>query len=154
METGTDCHGIYSERGTSSSAELARLTAAPLCEALRMAGCSLAAVYVSGPMRRRSTLAISRISSDFPHSRSTFAPLRLAQPAVRSEVVAATPGVIPKHAVLSAFSGLEAPLLAKVARNNRESRVLAALRDTLLPKLISGELRVKEVQRAVEATAP
>lgn len=30
-----------------------------------------------------------------------------------------------------------------------ESRVLAALRDTLLPKLISGELRVKDAERVV-----
>ena len=31
---------------------------------------------------------------------------------------------------------------ALVAESSRESRTLAALRDTLLPKLISGELRV------------
>jgi type I restriction enzyme, S subunit len=32
----------------------------------------------------------------------------------------------------------------------RESRILAELRDTLLPKLISGELRVRDAERAVE----
>jgi type I restriction enzyme, S subunit len=31
------------------------------------------------------------------------------------------------------------------------SVTLAALRDTLLPKLISGELRVKDAERLVEA---
>ena len=31
----------------------------------------------------------------------------------------------------------------------RESRTLAALRDTLLPKLISGELRIKDAERIV-----
>ena len=34
-----------------------------------------------------------------------------------------------------------------------ETRTLAALRDTLLPKLISGELRVREVERLVEKGA-
>ncbi len=32
-----------------------------------------------------------------------------------------------------------------------ESRTLAALRDTLLPKLISGELRVKDAEKFMEA---
>jgi type I restriction enzyme S subunit len=39
--------------------------------------------------------------------------------------------------------------LAKVAQNERESRTLAALRDALLPKLISGELRVPDAERIV-----
>ena len=34
-----------------------------------------------------------------------------------------------------------------------ESRTLAALRDTLLPKLISGEIRVTEAEKAMEAVA-
>jgi len=38
----------------------------------------------------------------------------------------------------------------KVVENERESRTLAALRDALLPKLISGELRVKDVERFLE----
>jgi len=33
--------------------------------------------------------------------------------------------------------------------NNRQSKILAALRDTLLPKLISGELRVPDAERIV-----
>jgi type I restriction enzyme S subunit len=43
-------------------------------------------------------------------------------------------------------------LFARAAAAVRESRTLAALRDTLLPKLISGELRVKDAERlAVQA---
>jgi type I restriction enzyme S subunit len=41
----------------------------------------------------------------------------------------------------------------RVNESSGESRTLAALRDTLLPKLISGELRVKGGETAVEATA-
>jgi type I restriction enzyme S subunit len=65
-----------------------------------------------------------------------------AYPAVRPEVVAATPAMLPNSGVLSIFSGVAGALLAKIARNNRESRTLASLRDTLLPKLISGQVRV------------
>jgi len=65
-----------------------------------------------------------------------------AYPAVRSEVVAATPIVRPGDEVFVQFSRFAGPLLEKTAQNECESRTLAALRDTLLPKLISGEVRV------------
>ena len=39
-----------------------------------------------------------------------------------------------------------------VAEGARGIRTLAALRDTLLPKLISGELRVKDAERALTDT--
>ncbi len=65
-----------------------------------------------------------------------------AYPAVRPEVVAATVVVRPGTDVLGWFSSVAGPLLAKMAHCERESRTLAALRDTLLPKLISGEVRV------------
>jgi type I restriction enzyme S subunit len=39
---------------------------------------------------------------------------------------------------------------AKQAKNERESETLAALRDTLLPKLLSGELRVGDAQSELE----
>ena len=37
------------------------------------------------------------------------------------------------------------PLLEKIRHNDEESRTLAELRDTLLPKLISGELDVSDI---------
>ncbi len=72
-----------------------------------------------------------------------------AYPAVRPEVVAATPIVRPRDGVIGRFSRAAGPLLAKTAQNERESHTLAALRDALLPKLISGELRVKGPERAM-----
>jgi len=44
------------------------------------------------------------------------------------------------------------PLFARASAATQESRSLAALRDTLLPKLISGELRVKDAEHAVGRT--
>ena len=41
-------------------------------------------------------------------------------------------------------------LLLKIQHNNHESRTLAELRDALLPKLMSGEIRVKDAERLVE----
>jgi type I restriction enzyme S subunit len=47
------------------------------------------------------------------------------------------------------FGRLIEPLFARASAAARESRTLAALRDTLLPKLISGEVRVARVGRAI-----
>ena len=70
-----------------------------------------------------------------------------AYPAVRPEVIAATPVVCPTDEILATFSEAVCPPLAKIAQNERESRTLAALRDALLPKLISGEIRIKDAER-------
>ncbi len=64
------------------------------------------------------------------------------------------PVVVPPQPLLRAFDDLTQPLHARMVTCERESRTLAALRDTLLPKLISGELRVPDAERiAVEAGA-
>jgi len=42
-------------------------------------------------------------------------------------------------------------LIADMAEGERESRTFAALRDALLPKLISGEIRVKAADNYLEA---
>ncbi len=44
--------------------------------------------------------------------------------------------------VIAAFSNMVEALMNQVLQNSRQSRTIAQLRDTLLPKLISGELRV------------
>ena len=53
-------------------------------------------------------------------------------------VVAASPGVI------ETFSEVVHSLMEQVLQGRNESRSLAQLRDTLLPKLISGELRIPD----------
>jgi len=65
-----------------------------------------------------------------------------AYPAVRPEVVALQRIVLPSKGVLSCFSKVCAPLFRLMSENERESTSLTAMRDSLLPKLISGELRV------------
>ncbi len=52
------------------------------------------------------------------------------------------PVLVPPPSVLSRFKRITDPFYARVQANLLESRVLADLRDTLLPKLLSGELSV------------
>jgi type I restriction enzyme, S subunit len=58
---------------------------------------------------------------------------------------------IPPEGILQVFETMTRPLRALMEANLAESATLTELRDTLLPKLISGELRVGEVEREVEA---
>lgn len=53
-------------------------------------------------------------------------------------------------AVLAAFSGLVSPMFDRIIASGQESRTLADLRDTLLPRLMSGELRIREAEKQVE----
>jgi type I restriction enzyme S subunit len=57
------------------------------------------------------------------------------------------PGVLPPDPIAQAFTAQIHPSVARILAAVHESRTLAALRDTLLPKLISGELRVKDAER-------
>jgi type I restriction enzyme, S subunit len=52
--------------------------------------------------------------------------------------------LVPPAKLLEAMNQHFAPLINKLVANRVKSRTLADLRDALLPKLISGELRVKE----------
>jgi type I restriction enzyme S subunit len=58
--------------------------------------------------------------------------------------------VSPSSSIMNAFDRISRPMYRKVVENERESRTLAALRDALLPKLIRGEIRVKEAERFVQ----
>ena len=50
-----------------------------------------------------------------------------------------------------AFAQIVAPMFDRILFASRESKTLATLRDALLPRLMSGELRVREAERQVEA---
>ncbi len=59
--------------------------------------------------------------------------------------------VLPSPELRAAFGRVADPIDSRMVALANESRTLASLRDTLLPKLISGELRVPKAERAVEA---
>jgi len=55
--------------------------------------------------------------------------------------------ILPPRTVLVAFDSAVQALFQRTYESERESRTLAALRDALLPKLIRGEIRVKDAER-------
>ena len=66
-----------------------------------------------------------------------------AYPAVRPEIIGAMQVALPNEPkILEAFHRTCAPLFEQAEANRIQSRTLATLRDTLLPKLLSGDLSV------------
>jgi type I restriction enzyme S subunit len=58
--------------------------------------------------------------------------------------------VIPPQPLAESFNEVICPLADKIIRNIHQSHTLASIRDTLLPKLLSGEIRVKDAERFAE----
>lgn len=73
-----------------------------------------------------------------------------AYPAVRAERFLDAPVPMLSTTRREEFEREASPLRESVAAGSRENRLLAQLRDTLLPELMSGRLRVKDAERIVE----
>lgn len=55
----------------------------------------------------------------------------------------------PSNEILIDFANKVNPILELVLKNQKENQTLTQLRDTLLPKLISGEVRLKEFKESI-----
>ena len=56
------------------------------------------------------------------------------------------PVLLPSEEELAGFNTIASPLLEQIYSNRAENKRLSILRDTLLPKLMSGEINVSDVQ--------
>lgn len=63
------------------------------------------------------------------------------------------PALLPSAEVVSRFHDFATAVFSRVTANERQARALADLRDTLLPRLISGKLRLPDAQEAADAVA-
>mgnify|MGYP002431599710 FL=1 len=59
--------------------------------------------------------------------------------------IMAYPVVKPSNTQLERFNALGEPILAKIESSNQENKRLSAIRDALLPKLMSGEIDVSSI---------
>jgi len=69
-------------------------------------------------------------------SKSAFRPIKL---------------VVPDGRVVNAFQGLATAIFETIATNEAERQTLTELRDALLPRLISGKLKLPELEEIAEA---
>ena len=71
--------------------------------------------------------------------------------AVNSKTVKAIPILVPSIVVHSAFKTVTDVLFEKIKINHQQTQALVNLRDTLLPRLISGQLRLPDAEAEIEA---
>ena len=72
---------------------------------------------------------------------------------IRAEGVLSSSTTIPPASVIAAFDDVTSPLLARWKSNREDSQILATLRDTLFPRLISGQLRLPETEFIIDEAA-
>lgn len=63
---------------------------------------------------------------------------------VPASAIASFRSICPPEPLATTFAGIAEPLFEMVAGNHKVTRALTSIRDVLLPKLISGEIRVPE----------
>lgn len=61
------------------------------------------------------------------------------------------PIVVPPPELVDAFVAVAQPLVERISANERHAQTLAELRDEVLPRLISGSLRVDEIRPQLDA---
>ena len=74
-----------------------------------------------------------------------------AQPQVTIDNLKNFKLLVPSFSTLKAFESFSSPIEDRIEENQKQAQTLSTLRDTLLPRLISGQLRLPEAQAATEA---
>lgn len=116
------------------------------------------------PARVNQHVAIIRAKAGVP---SRFIHMHLLRPDIKSYLLGLNAGasreaitkshiesltlLVPSPELLAVFEAVTAPLFCQVQRFASQMRVLGELRDTLLPKLLSGELSVEGLLAEAEA---
>lgn len=76
----------------------------------------------------------------------------VAIPGLNSTAVRELTVLHPCSPILRAFDHSVSPSVQRIFCNCKESHTLSRLRDTLLPKLISGDIRIRNTERFIEAS--
>jgi type I restriction enzyme, S subunit len=99
----------------------------------------------------RSPLFAS-IALDQPETRAWIVQhaIGATMPNLNTGILAGVPLVVPTDDLLSAFDSVVQPLADRVIENDAQTQTIVSLRDALLPKLISGQLRLKNMKESIE----
>lgn len=72
---------------------------------------------------------------------------------IKPDGVLSMPSILPSPALINAFNLVVCPLLSRLKANRQQAQTLAALRDTLLPRLIAGQLHIDDEVQLVPSIA-
>ena len=109
--------------------------------------CGTGCLLVRSGSRRRVAGYLSR-SLDLPHTKQwlTQHAVGATMPNLNTGILAAVPVLVPSDEVLGAFDEATSVLDRRISAGNAAAQTLTQLRDTLLPRLISGQLRLPEAE--------
>lgn len=112
--------------------------------------CSTDIVVIRERIRSASGFVLSTISSsDFvEYTDRTSGGTKM--PRTSWDIMAKYEMIIPPTDVLESFESLAKPMFDQIKHNIHEFRSLAQTRDFLLPKLMSGEIRVKDAEHLIQ----
>jgi type I restriction enzyme S subunit len=136
---------IYSRRGdVERHAQISIREAGWLCGT----GCLLVRMGPLWPSPAFISLALDR-----PETRAWISQHAIGAtlPNLNTGILSAVPLIVPTESLLQAFTSVADPIEQLISANNDQSHSLAIIRDTLLPRLISGKLRVPEAEAMLEA---
>ncbi len=74
-----------------------------------------------------------------------------AQQHINKENVNSSQMIIPSNELIDKFQSIVEPLMDKISNNEFEIQSLSKIRDTLLPKLMSGQVRVNNLKQTIDA---
>ena len=112
--------------------------------------CSTDIVVVAPKAAKWFGFVLAHVSSDDFVEHTNAGSTGTKMPRTSWGEMARYPVVLPPEKVAAAFTSQMRVAVDRVIASIHECRTLAALRDTLLPKLISGELRVTAAERFIE----
>ncbi|MGH9853777.1 MAG: restriction endonuclease subunit S, partial [Blastocatellia bacterium] len=109
--------------------------------------CSTDIVVVAPKAGKWFGFVLAHVSSDAFVEHTNAGSTGTKMPRTSWREMARYPVVLPQEKVAAAFTLKVRAAVDRVIASILVCRTLAALRDTLLPKLISGELRLKEAEK-------
>ena len=115
--------------------------------------CSTDILVVSAASTDWSAFVLMHLSSDELVAHTDRCSTGTKMPRASWEHISRYEVALPPVTVARSFTIAIAPMVERIVAATHESRTLAALRDALLPKLISGEIRVSDTERVVEKSA-
>jgi restriction endonuclease S subunit len=113
--------------------------------------CSTDILVIRPKFAHYLSFALMHLSSDAIIQHATACSTGTKMPRVSWGDLARFNIPVPPELVLCRYDELARPMLQKMIEGINESRTLTGLRDALLPKLLSGELRIRDAEKAVEA---
>ncbi|MAE85303.1 MAG: hypothetical protein CMB80_21385 [Flammeovirgaceae bacterium] len=96
-----------------------------------------------------NNLVLFTLKSDFTFRFISEKIVQAVQANISLETVNSILVCIPEYHILKHWNALSDPIMDRIRANKEENSVLSSLRDTILPKLISGELRVPEAAQII-----